>query len=372
VNSRSSVSLPVFVANRVNVDGVVYACGAVLELLTGDRDALERMERVLEKANDPRLEQTLEYHAAASTSPAERAKLLKRLAKLATDRQDDVRALERWEQTMHASPSDPDALAALRELYERAQRWPELAQILERLDGGRPMPPAGSPDAAVRVFDLETYAQVLDQHLKDSPRAIKAWHRVLDATPKSRTALDALARLYREGSKWRELTDILGRQAAVLVGSSGVGKSTLVNRFVGHEQMAVKEVRLDDDEGRHTTSHRELILLPGGGVVIDTPGIRELQLWDASEGGMSETFSDVEELAGECRFNDCTHTREPGCAVLAAVASGELPSDRLQSWFKLQRELRAIAIRHDHLLRKEETRKWKLIGKEGKAKARRR
>jgi len=159
---------------------------------------------------------------------------------------------------------------------------------------------------------------------------------------------------------------------AVLVGSSGVGKSTLVNRFVGHEQMAVKEVRLDDDEGRHTTSHRELILLPGGGVVIDTPGIRELQLWDASEGGMSETFSDVEELAGECRFNDCTHTREPGCAVLAAVASGELPSDRLQSWFKLQRELRAIAIRHDHLLRKEETRKWKLIGKEGKAKARRR
>jgi len=210
----------IYETRLADVDGVVYACGAVLELLTGDRDALERMERVLEKANDPRLEQTLEYHAAASTSPAERAKLLKRLAKLATDRQDDVRALERWEQTLHASPSDPDALAALRELYERAQRWPELAQILERLDGGRPMPPAGSPDAAVRVFDLETYAQVLDHHLKDPPRAIKAWHRVLDATPKSRTALDALARLYREASKWRELTDILGRQAAVLVGSN--------------------------------------------------------------------------------------------------------------------------------------------------------
>ena len=159
---------------------------------------------------------------------------------------------------------------------------------------------------------------------------------------------------------------------AVLVGSSGVGKSTLVNRFVGHEQMAVNEVRADDDEGQHTTSHRELILLPGGGVLIDTPGIRELQLWDASESGMSETFSDVEELAGECRFNDCTHTSEPGCAVLAAVASGELPSDRLQSWFKLQRELRAIAIRHDHLLRKQETRRWKLLGKEGKARARRR
>ena len=158
---------------------------------------------------------------------------------------------------------------------------------------------------------------------------------------------------------------------AVLVGSSGVGKSTLVNRFVGHERMAVKEVRADD-EGRHTTSHRELILLPGGGVVIDTPGIRELQLWDASEGGMGETFADVEELAGECRFNDCTHTSEPGCAVLAAVASGALSEERLQSWRKLQSELRAIAIRHDHLLRKEETRKWKLLGKEGKARARRR
>src|SRR5213075_2977335 len=128
--------------------GVVYACSAVLELLTGDRDALERMERVLEKANDPRLEKTLEYHAAASTSPAERAKLLKRLAKLATEREDDITALDRWEQTLKTSPSDPDALAALSELYERVQRWPELAQILERLDGGRPLPAPGSPDAA--------------------------------------------------------------------------------------------------------------------------------------------------------------------------------------------------------------------------------
>jgi ribosome biogenesis GTPase len=159
---------------------------------------------------------------------------------------------------------------------------------------------------------------------------------------------------------------------AVLIGSSGVGKSTIVNAFVGHEQMAVKEVRADDDEGQHTTSHRELILLPGGGVVIDTPGIRELQLWDASEGGMSEAFSDVEELAAECKFNDCTHTSEPGCAVLAAVESGELAQDRLQSWFKLQRELRAIAIRQDHLLRKQETRRWKLLAKDASTRTRRR
>jgi len=158
-------------------------------------------------------------------------------------------------------------------------------------------------------------------------------------------------------------------RTAVLLGSSGVGKSTLVNRFVGGELMAVKETRADDDEGRHTTTHRELIRLPGGGLVIDTPGLRELQLWDG--GGLEETFADVEELAGDCRFNDCSHTREPDCAVLAAVEDGTLPPERLGSWRKLQRELRAIAVRQDHRLRKEETRKWKQIAKQGRARARR-
>ena len=157
---------------------------------------------------------------------------------------------------------------------------------------------------------------------------------------------------------------------AVLLGSSGVGKSTLVNRFAGRELMAVKETRIDDDEGRHTTSHRELILLPGGGLVIDTPGLRELQLWDAG-GGLDETFADVEELAGDCRFSDCSHTREPGCAVIGAVESGELPHERFHSWRKLQKELRAIAVRHDARLRQEEARKWRLRAREGRARARR-
>jgi ribosome biogenesis GTPase len=156
---------------------------------------------------------------------------------------------------------------------------------------------------------------------------------------------------------------------AVLLGSSGVGKSTLVNHWAGREAMATKETRADDDEGRHTTTHRELLLLPGGGMVIDTPGLRELQLWDVGEGALEETFSDVEELAGDCRFNDCSHTQEPGCAVLAAVESGELALDRLQSWRKLQRELRAIAMRHDIRLRKEEGRKWHLATREGRARA---
>jgi tetratricopeptide (TPR) repeat protein len=201
-----------------DVDGVVYACSAVLELLQGDRDALERMERVLEKANDPRLEQTLEYHAAASTSPAERAKLLKRMARLAAARNDDVAALERWEQTMRASPSDPDALLALSELYERAERWGELAQILERLDGGKPLPAAGTPEAAIRALELERYAITLDTHLGDGVRAIKAWHRVLELTQKNRKAMEALARLYRGASKWRELAEILGMQVQTLAG----------------------------------------------------------------------------------------------------------------------------------------------------------
>jgi ribosome biogenesis GTPase len=157
---------------------------------------------------------------------------------------------------------------------------------------------------------------------------------------------------------------------AVLLGSSGVGKSTLVNRFVGHERMAVKETRVDDDEGRHTTSHRELIELPGGGLVIDTPGIRELQLWDS--GGIDGAFADVEEIAAACRFNDCSHATEPGCAVNAALASGELAADRYGSWLKLQRELRAIAIRSDARLRREEKRKWQLRTRDARTRTRHR
>src|SRR5262245_4867273 len=198
-----------------DVDGVVYASSAVLELLTGDRDALERMERVLDKAGDPRLEQTLEYHVAASTSPAERAKLLKRLARLAAKRGDDGTALERREQSLRASPADPDALAALSELYERAERWPELAAVLERRDGGRPLPAAGTPEAALRAVDLERYATVLDRKLGDAARATRAWHRLIELAPRNRAALDALARLYRAASKWRELADVLGMQIAL-------------------------------------------------------------------------------------------------------------------------------------------------------------
>jgi ribosome biogenesis GTPase len=159
---------------------------------------------------------------------------------------------------------------------------------------------------------------------------------------------------------------------AVLLGSSGVGKSTLVNRFVGRELMAVKETRVDDDEGRHTTTHRELILLPGGGIVIDTPGLRELQLWDGGAGAVGAAFADIEELVADCRFTNCSHVTEPGCAVQAALRSGELSYERHRSWLKLQRELRAIAMRSDARVRREEKRKWQKRVREGRSRARHR
>jgi ribosome biogenesis GTPase len=156
----------------------------------------------------------------------------------------------------------------------------------------------------------------------------------------------------------------------VLLGSSGVGKSTLLNRFAGRELMTTSETRADDDAGRHTTTHRELHVLPGGGIVIDTPGLRELQLWEGD--GFDQAFSDVEELAGDCRFNDCTHTREPGCAVLDAVEGGALPLQRLRSYRHLERELAAAARRRDARLRAEELRRWKLITRDARARTRRR
>jgi len=157
-------------------------------------------------------------------------------------------------------------------------------------------------------------------------------------------------------------------KTAVLLGSSGVGKSTIVNALVGEEVLATNEVRADDHAGRHTTSHRELILLDAGGVILDTPGIRELQLWDAD---LEQTFGDVEEIAGNCRFSDCNHDQEPGCAIRAALADGSLSEERCQSYVKLQRELLAIEARRNHLLRHERVREYKIRARQNRPKKQR-
>jgi ribosome biogenesis GTPase len=149
----------------------------------------------------------------------------------------------------------------------------------------------------------------------------------------------------------------------VLLGSSGSGKSTLVNRLAGRELMPTGDLRRDG-RGRHTTRHRQLLVLPGGAIVIDTPGLRELQLW---EGDVDEAFTDVADLAAQCRFNDCAHSTEPGCAVQEALATGVLDEGRWASYVKLQRELRAIERRSNQRLRRELKRRWKTRARETRA-----
>jgi ribosome biogenesis GTPase / thiamine phosphate phosphatase len=158
-------------------------------------------------------------------------------------------------------------------------------------------------------------------------------------------------------------------QTAVILGRSGAGKSTLVNALAGVDVMATNAIREADGRGRHTTVHRELIVLPDGGMIIDTPGLRSIGLYDADD-GLAQVFSDIDELATGCRFHDCGHDSEPGCAVRGAVESGDLPRRRLESWRKLQREARWIASRTDARIRAEEARKWRAITKSVKGRAR--
>ena len=155
---------------------------------------------------------------------------------------------------------------------------------------------------------------------------------------------------------------------AVLLGSSGVGKSTLVNTLAGEELLATQEIR-DDGKGRHTTTRRELVQLPGGALVIDTPGIRELQLWIADD-GIGEAFEDVTELFAHCKFSDCAHDREPGCAVQTALETGALAAKRWESYEKLQGELDHLDRKLDKRAASEARKQWKALGKESRERLR--
>jgi ribosome biogenesis GTPase len=152
-----------------------------------------------------------------------------------------------------------------------------------------------------------------------------------------------------------------GRTVALL-GSSGVGKSSIANALIGEQRLRTREVRESDSRGRHTTSGRQLILLPGGGILIDTPGMRELQLWDTGD-SVAGAFADIESLAEGCRFRDCRHATEPDCAVLAAVADGTLPAERLDSFRKLQDEQAYQAAQQDQRAQIERKRQWKVLTK---------
>jgi ribosome biogenesis GTPase / thiamine phosphate phosphatase len=152
-----------------------------------------------------------------------------------------------------------------------------------------------------------------------------------------------------------------GRTVAVL-GSSGVGKSTMINRLLGCDVQEVREIREDDSRGRHTTTARRLVLLPGGGMLLDTPGMRELQLWDTGD-AVSQVFDEIEALASDCRFRDCEHQSEPGCGVQAAIADGRITNDRFESYLKLRREQAYVVRKQNIFAQLEEKKRWKRIHK---------
>lgn len=154
-------------------------------------------------------------------------------------------------------------------------------------------------------------------------------------------------------------------KTVVFVGSSGVGKSSLINKITGAEIQKINSVRLTDSKGRHTTTKRELLILPDGGLLVDTPGMREFGLWDAGE-GLSKTFSGFEELSLQCKFKDCTHTHETNCAVIKAVEDGIVSKQQYENYLKMRKELKYLETKQDIFAALEEKRKWKNIHKEAK------
>lgn len=192
---------------------------------------------------------------------------------------------------------------------------------------------------------------------------------VMDEVTRIAPGVDICPVSARDGRGLQPIRDLFGEgRTAALLGSSGVGKSTVINQLLGVEVMSTAEVRWDG-KGKHTTTHRQLIPLPGGGCVIDTPGLRELRLWDADE-GIEASFADIAELAIACRFSDCSHEHEPGCAVLQAVEDGLIGLDRLKSYQKLERELAALERKRNTHLAREQGRRFKKLTHETRTRSR--
>ena len=223
--------------------------------------------------------------------------------------------------------------------HDFSTRRLERYLLMTRESGALPVVLLTKPDLAV---DLP--AQVADaaSAARDTPVHV--------LSPRANEGLEQVSRYLTPG------------RTGALLGSSGVGKSTIINRLVGTDVQKTSEVRTADSKGRHTTSHRELVMLPDGGMLIDTPGMRELQLWDAAE-GIRDTFEDIEALAEGCRFTDCRHRGEPGCGVAAAVDAGRVAAGRLESYLKLQDELAFLGRQQDERAQIEEKRRGRIGAK---------
>ena len=199
-------------------------------------------------------------------------------------------------------------------------------------------------DVPARVAEVESVAPGVPVH------AIVAVRRALPSGDVAEPDVDVIEQYLGIG------------RTGTLLGSSGAGKSTIINALIGQPVLKTGAVRASDSRGRHTTRHRQLIVLPSRGILIDTPGMRELQLWDVSESAR-DTFDDVEQLAASCHFTDCRHKDEPRCAVKAAAAEGTLAPERLASYVKLQDELRELDARRDARAQIDEKRRGKVMGK---------
>ncbi|MFJ4961604.1 ribosome small subunit-dependent GTPase A [Streptomyces sp. NPDC088729] len=216
----------------------------------------------------------------------------------------------------------------------------------------------GAGDRAPQPIVLLTKADLVPDavtlsHLVQDVEAVAPGVQVLPVSSTTGEGLDVFAAVVSGGT-------------SVLLGVSGAGKSTLANTLLGLDVMEVRAARDVDGKGRHTTTTRNLLVLPHDGVLIDTPGLRGVGLYDA-EAGVGQVFSEIEELAADCRFHDCAHEAEPGCAVRGALADGSLPERRFDSYRKLLRENQRIAARTDARLRSEIRKDWKRKGAEGRA-----
>jgi ribosome biogenesis GTPase len=221
-------------------------------------------------------------------------------------------------------------------------------------------------DADLNLRRLERYMVILSASGADGAVVLNKMDLVEDPTPLVEDAkrvaqgIPVIAISALEGGGLPELEPLLGKGRTVcLLGSSGSGKSTLINRLLGEDRLRTNEVG-DRDKGRHTTTSRELYLLPSGALVIDNPGIREVQLW-AEEGDLDPAFPEIESLSRDCRFKDCQHLAEPGCAVLGALEGGSLPRDRYDSYQKMKKELRYLSRTGSS--ESEERAKWRNIHK---------